>query len=254
MAGTVCWHKEPRMGKFFFKADERVGDKVYLTGAVAHHMLKVLRFRVGEQVVLCDGKCTDYAARLEEIIAKPPSARFALLSKSPPHTEPPINLTLYQGIPKGDKMDWIIEKCIEVGICKIVPVCTSRSVVKIKDAAKRTERYSRIAESAAAQSMRGILPIVTPPLSFGDALASTDSECLHLAAYENERDRSIKSILSTMPPKPISLWIGPEGGFEDNEIKQLTEKNAIPITLGPRILRTETAGIVALSHILCIWG
>jgi len=240
------------MGKIFFRPPERCGDTVHLTGNPAHHLLHVLRMRTGQELTLCDGQGTDFSARLETITAKPSTATFTLLSQYPSGTEPTIPITLYQGLPKGDKMDWIIEKCIEAGVNKIVPVCTARTVVKIKDTAKKAERYARISESAASQSMRGIIPEIAPPKSFADAVAeAATAPCL--VAYENERTRLIKSTISSLPPGPISLWVGPEGGFEESEIGALEEKGAIPISLGPRILRTETAGLVALAQILCLW-
>ena len=241
------------MGKFFFKPEEREGNFVTFAKSAAHHMLSVLRLRIGQEVMLCDGCNTDYLARLEAITDKPMSITFSLLSQSPSNTEPIIPVILYQGLPKGDKMSWIIEKCIEAGIDKIAPVCTARSVAKVKDAAKKSDRYSRIAESAAAQSMRGKLPEISPPKSFDMALMEYNSDELCLVAYENECKRTIKSVIYGMTPKPVSIWVGPEGGFDECEVQELVERGAIPISLGPRILRTETAGLVALTQVLCIW-
>ena len=241
------------MGKFFFKQEEREGQNVTFTGAVAHHMLNVLRFRVGQELVLCDGARTDFCARLESINMNPPRVAFALLSSIPSNTEPAIHVTLYQGLPKGDKMEWIIEKSIEAGASRIIPVSTVRSVVKTSTVCKKKERLNRIAESAAAQSMRGIVPVVSEPQSFVEALAGCNANDLLLAAYEKERNHTIKSALTSLSPKPVSLWVGPEGGFDDCEIHALIKKRAQPISLGPRVLRTETAGIVALAQIFCIW-
>ena len=241
------------MGKFFFRPHEREGQYVKIGGSAAHHMLNVLRFRVGQDIVLCDGECTDYHARLDSIVANPATITFILLSSTPSKSETPMPLTLYQGIPKGDKMEWIIEKCIEAGVSKIIPVYTARTVVASGSAAKKTERYTRIAESAAAQSMRGIVPIVTAPCGFADAIADCNEHDLLLVAYEKEKDRSIRTALEGLPPQPISLWVGPEGGFEEAEITALVEKKAQTVSLGPRILRAETAGLVALAQINCIW-
>jgi len=241
------------MGKYFFKAENHMGSKVIIDDRTAHHMINVLRFRVGQEVLLCDGAGNDYFAILESI-TKPNSLVFEITKIVPSIPEPATVITLYQGIPKGEKMDWIIEKCIEVGVSKIIPVCTSRSVVKIKDAGKKAERYSRIAESAASQSMRGIVPEVTGPLSFEDALNHGNNNDLHLAAYEKEETRTIKSSINNMQPCSVSLWVGPEGGFEEKEVDEIiNKKSALAISLGPRVLRTETAGIVAISQILCLW-
>ena len=241
------------MGKFFFRSDEREGQYVTFAGSTAHHMLNVLRLQPGQNIVLCDGACTDYHARLESVVVKPARVTFFLLSSTPSNTETIVPITLYQGMPKGEKMDWIIEKCVELGVSKIVPVCTARTIVKTSAAAKKAERFARIAESAAGQSMRGIVPEILSPLSFAEALAGCSADDLTLVAYEKEQAHTAKSVLAGLPPRPLSLWIGPEGGFEDGEVQALAEKGGLSISLGPRILRTETAGIVALSQILCIW-
>ena len=251
MAGTAWWP----MGKYFFKQDERHDDYVVLAGQTAHHLINVMRIRIGHEILLCDGMNTDFIAKVRSINEKPPSITLALLSQSPSNSETTFPITLYQGLPKGDKMEWIIEKAIECGACKIVPVCTSRSVPKLSDPhknAKKTDRFSRIAEAAAAQSMRGIIPPVLPNQSFTSALKDANNN-MCLVAYENEHTTTINSALGKLTPKPIAIWIGPEGGFDDSEIQALTNMGAITVSLGPRILRTETAGIVALSQILCVW-
>ena len=243
------------MSKFFFKREALVDGCVAYYDSVAHHMINVLRLQLGEEVILCDGEGTDYKGRVDNIIGKPAAISFTILSSQPSQTEPPFPITLFQGLPKSDKMDWIIEKCIEAGVTKIIPVATARSVAKIKDASSKAQRFARIAESAASQSMRGIIPVVFPPISFNAAIAEISDADLCLVAYEDERERSLKSALTSRSPRPVSLWIGPEGGFENSEIAALQEKkDAIPISLGPRILRTETAGIVAISQILCLWS
>jgi len=241
------------MGKFFFSHDDKHGDKIILTGDAAHHAINVLRIKIGSMATLCDGAGMDYQGIVEELTPKPPCVVFAVLKVSVNHCEPPAPITLYQGIPKGDKMEWIIEKCIEAGVCKIVPVYTSRSLVKPKDLAKKNERYNRIAASAAGQSMRGIIPIVEKPLSFEQALVA-DKCALCIIAYENEVKRSIKATIKNIKPCPLSIWVGPEGGFAPSEVAKLEETlQAQPISLGPRILRTETAGLVAIAQITCIW-
>jgi len=241
------------MGKFFFNAGEIVGGHVAITGQAAHHMLNVLRFRVGERILLCDGASQDYPAILHDISDKPVALTFHLGAPKASHGEPPFHITLYQGIAKGDKMDWIIEKCIEVGACKIVPVITARTVVKVKDASKKAERYARIAESAAGQCMRGAIPKISAPLSLAEALRG-HTATHSLIAYEGESVNTIKSALQNTMPGPISIWVGPEGGFEEQEVNTIKNTlNATPVSLGPRILRTETSGIVAISTILCAW-
>jgi len=241
------------MSKFFFKPSALSDDMVTITGNMAHHILHVLRLRIGQELILCDGKCTDFKAKLLAVTEKPTALTFALLSHTYSDSETIVPITLFQGLPKGDKMDWIIEKCVESGVNKIIPVCTARTVAKVKDSDKKTERFMRISESAAAQSMRGIVPAVSQTRYFSEVLAAYDSNYLHLVAFEKERCHTIKSVINCMQPKPIAIWIGPEGGFEDNEVCALEAKGAIPVSLGPRILRSETAGLVALAQVLCLW-
>ena len=240
------------MGKYFFKQEDRHGDNVILTGNTAHHMRHVMRLDINSEVILCDGNSNDYIAKLDSFTEKPLMLTFKLMAPRPCTSEFLHPITLYQGLPKNDKMNSIIEKCIEVGVTTIVPVCTMRSVVKVKDATKKAERYSKIAESAASQSMRGIIPLVCEPESFDKALKRC-SNTLTLIAYENEREVSIKTVLTKHPPQPISIWIGPEGGFDVTEVIALKNTGAVQISLGPRILRTETAGIVAIAQILNTW-
>ena len=241
------------MNKYFFSNQDRHGDRITLTGQTAHHLINVMRVRAGHEILLCDGANTDFPAKVADVNDKQPSITFTILSQKPSGSETPFPITLYQGLPKGDKMEWIIEKATECGVNRIIPVCTSRSVAKIKDSSKKTERFSRIAQSAAAQSMRGIIPAVLPPQSFTAALGHHHNSNLCLVAYENDLTTTIKSALQGMAPQPVSIWVGPEGGFEDAEIQALKNIGAITVSLGPRILRTETAGLVALAQILCLW-
>jgi len=240
------------MGKFFFKPSDRNGDYVHFIGSPAHHLVKVLRLSIGQEIHLCDGDNTDFTAIVEAVTEKPLMITLSLLSSRPSNTELLYETTLYQGLPKGDKLEWIIEKCIELGVLKIVPTHTSRSIVSIHSAINKIERYKRIAESAASQSMRGVIPIISHPVSFANAIDGNDNN-LHLVAYENEKTHTIKSVLETTAPKPLSLWVGPEGGFTENEIASLVKKGGNLISLGPRILRTETAGMAALAQINAIW-
>ena len=240
------------MGKYFYKPEDRHDKYVTITGNTAHHILHVMRLRIGQETILCDGDSTDYIATVMATNEKPPSIIFQLHSGSSSSAEPEYPITLFQGLPKSDKMDSIIEKCIEVGVTSIIPVCTKRSIVRVKDAAKKLERYSKIAEAAASQSMRGVIPVIQSPIDFTKALQLCKTG-ITLVAYENEREKTIKSALVKHPPQLISLWVGPEGGFDLSEIVALKGTGAIQVSLGPRILRTETAGIVAIAQIMNTW-
>jgi 16S rRNA (uracil1498-N3)-methyltransferase len=167
-------------------------------------------------------------------------------------SEPNIYVTLFQGIPKSDKMDLIVQKCVELGVSKIVPVITERTVVKIdnqKDAIKKTDRWQKIILEAAKQCNRGIVPKIELPVSFEVALKTAAEAELALIPYEKEADNGLRRYLK-QGTKRISVIIGPEGGFTENEIKKAEGLGIMPITLGPRILRTETAGITMLSILM----
>ena len=240
------------MPKYFFAPHQFQDGAIALDGDTAHHLLHVLRLTPGSQLTLCDGAETDYAVTIEHIYPKKPLLICKVDSAAPALTEPETAITLYQGLPKGDKLETIIQKCVELGVHQIIPVATGRSVVKLKADAKKTARYQRIAESAAGQSMRGIVPKVADAISFETALAHMDCEALTLVAYEEEKHLSLKHALTQPACKKINLWIGPEGGFDAEEVDALAKKGACIVTLGKRILRTETAAIAMLAQVLCL--
>jgi len=240
------------MPKYFFDPNQLQGDTITLDCDTAHHLIHVLRVAPGELIVLCDGAETDYFAKIELVNSKKTFVVCKITEHVPCLTEPETRVTLYQGLPKGDKLDIIIQKCVELGIAGIVPVETARSVVRIKKEAKKTVRHQRIAMSAASQSMRGIIPTVGNAVTLKDALLHQNSAHLTLVAYEEET-RSLKSALKEhASPSHINIWVGPEGGFEKEEIVALTSQGAIPVSLGKRILRTETAAISMLAQVLCL--
>ena len=240
------------MAKYFFTPAQKHGDTVVLDGDTAHHLLHVLRMAPGEKLILCDGAETDYAAVIEEAHPKKPQVICTVKQSAPACTEPQIKITLYQGLPKGDKLELIIQKCVELGIYKIVPVATTRSIPRTKADTKKALRYQRIAASAAGQSMRGIVPEVCETVTFANAAANMDCSHLTLVAYEAENEQTLKAVLSHNQNKHINIWIGPEGGFTPEEVLALAEKGANIVTLGRRILRTETAAIAATAQILCL--
>jgi 16S rRNA (uracil1498-N3)-methyltransferase len=169
-------------------------------------------------------------------------------------TEPPVEIILYQGLPKSDKMDYIIQKGVELGLKGIVPVITERTVVKLADKKgeqKKCERWNRISMEAAKQSNRGIIPLVGLPIDFKKAVNAAKDFDISLIPYEKERGNGLKGvILNRIDAKKVSIFIGPEGGFAEKEIEIAIENGIYPVTLGPRILRTETAGIAVLSILM----
>jgi 16S rRNA (uracil1498-N3)-methyltransferase len=213
------------------------------------HINKVLRLIEGEKLEICDGNNKEY---ITEIIAIEKSKIYLeILETREGKTEPNIEVTLFQAIPKSTKMDIIIQKCTEVGIKSIIPIFTERTVVQLKDKKsqeKKVERWQKIANEAAKQCKRGMIPQIGLPITFHDMLQAVTQYDLSVIPYEKEACRGLKKLFAGRKNiKKVAIMIGPEGGFEESEIAQAKEADMIPITLGPRILRTETAGLVTLS-------
>lgn len=216
------------------------------------HIGRVLRLSKEDCIEICDGKNHDYIGKIvslekSEIIVN-------ILEKGLSKTEPPVNITLFQGIPKSAKMDMIIQKCTELGINKIVPVNTERTIVQLKDKkaeGKKIERWQKVADAAAKQCKRGKIPTIDYPISFEEMINEISEYNLKIIPYEQEENTGIKRLLKSKKGyESIAIIIGPEGGFEKSEIKLAKDNGVIPVTLGPRILRTETAGFVALSILM----
>ena len=230
------------MNRFFIEKENITDSAAVLYGDDVKHISSVLRLRIGDEVMLCDGMGTDYRAKIAAVSKA--EAHFDILSSSPALTEPRCSLTLFQGLPKAGKLETIIQKCVELGIIEVVPVAMERSVVRLskKDFGKKLERYQRVAMEASKQSRRGVIPrvggLIEPkeidPAAF-DAL---------LLAYELEGEHSIKAVLDALDSnvRRIGVIIGPEGGISDDEAKLFASLGAQSFSLGLRILRTETAG------------
>lgn len=233
------------MIRFFI---ENISDNNYtLTGEDAHHAIKSLRVKIGENIILCDKNSFEHICKVEKI-----SKDEVLLSaiKSQKNTsESNIKITLYQALPKNDKMDLVVQKSVELGVFKIVPIETSRCISKPseKSISKKIERWQKIAKEAAKQSGRGIIPNISSPLKLDEAISKIKDYDKSLVFYENGGEK-IKNSLKTYD-KNISIFIGPEGGFETEEIDKLKSFGATISTLGTRILRTETASLAAISVI-----
>jgi len=239
------------MPKYFFTPDQKANEVITLSGETAHHLLHVLRISPGEKITLCDGATTDYLVVIEQTNLKKLLVFCRIESSTQNLSEPFTKIMLYQGLPKADKLELIIQKCVELGVSRIIPVAMSRSVVRTKGD-KKTARYQRIAESAAGQSMRGIIPKIDDVIAFESAIKQLDKTHLTLVAYEAEKTCTLKQVPALEKSKNINIWIGPEGGFTNQEIAALTNHGAILITLGKRILRTETAAIATAAQILCL--
>ena len=235
------------MHRFFASRPLIEGSCIRLTGDDVKHITRVLRLAKGDRISICDGEGTDYLCSIEETAKDFVLAN--ILEEIPNENESKIKITLYQGLPKGDKMDYIVQKCVELGVCEIVPVVMKRTVVKVRDGSSKNQRWQRIAEEAAKQSARGIVPVVSECISYKDMLSRL-GESLAILAYENEKKTSLKEVLSKAECDKINIIIGPEGGFEEDEVIKAQEKGAKVVTLGNRILRCETAPVAMVSAVM----
>lgn len=238
------------MPKFF--TDNINDDKIIINSEDVRHIKNVLRFDVGDIVDICDGKGYDYKCEISEI--KDKEITCIIKQKQPAETEPPIKVTLIQGLPKASKMDYIIQKNTELGISEIVPCELTRCVSRIEDkktAEKKVGRWRKIAEEAAKQSGRGIIPEVKNPVGLKEAAEILKKQDIAFVLYECETDQSLKKILTENgSAHSVGFMIGPEGGFDPAEIEYLHECGIQSVGLGKRILRTETAGEAVLSMIM----
>ncbi len=237
------------MQKLF--VDYAFEDKIILDEEQSRHIAKSLRMKKGDMVTVCDGAGTDYGCIIDEITKD--SVTLSVCYKQASSSEPSIKVSLYQGVPKGDKMEDIIQKCVELGIYEITPVLTKRSISRPdeKQAKKKQIRYSKIALEAAQQSGRGIVPEIKEMTSFKNAVESCEADLIILF-YEGG-GKALKSLIND-DIKTVAVFIGPEGGFEKEEVDAVTRKGGINATLGKRILRTQTAPVAALSAIMLLTG
>ena len=236
------------MPRFFI--DGTADGRAYIAGADALHIAKALRMRPGEALTLCDGKGTDFEGVLETVTDRQVTVRITV--SRPSQAEPTLAVTLYQGLPKGDKMDWIVQKAVELGVTAVVPVATRRSVARLEGKAdKKQERWQRIAAEAAGQCGRGMLPSVERPLSWSQALSRLSGEPA-LVFYEGG-GRPLRELV-TPSTRRLSVFVGPEGGFDPEEIDAIRRQGGGVATLGPRILRCETAPLAALTLLMHLSG
>lgn len=240
------------MSRFFVKPEDIQDKYIYLTDKQdLHHMKKVLRMSVGDEMDISDGSAWEYHVEIESLEDK--EAVLLILDKQKFAREPEILVTLYQGIPKASKMEEIIQRCVELGVNSIVPVFMERTVVVDKgNFGKKLDRWQKISDEAVKQCKRGIIPDVQDTVKFKEALPMLAEHDLILFPYENEDNRTIKDCLrevvsSGNKPKTVAIIIGPEGGFADKEAVALDEIGANRVSLGKTILRTETAGPAALA-------
>ncbi|RHV31910.1 16S rRNA (uracil(1498)-N(3))-methyltransferase [Coprococcus sp. OM04-5BH] len=241
------------MNRFFVDDPGAFSDRsVVITGEDVNHVKNVLRLKENDELIVSDGRGRDYHCRISGITNEEVVADICDICDN--FSELSTEITLFQGFPKGDKMELIIQKTVELGVTRIVPVMTKRTVVKLDDkkAKKKTERYNMIAESAAKQSGRGMIPEVTMPVSFAEAVSMAEKLDMNIIPYEEaegvEYSRNI--IKNIKGKKSLGIFIGPEGGFAREEVEKALDAGVSAITLGHRILRTETAGMAVISIIM----
>lgn len=236
----------------FFVSEEQInGENAYIEGSDVNHIVNVLRMKPGEELLISVKGDWDYLCKIDDIETERVNLKVL---ESMEQRELPVNITLLQGIPKSDKLEMIIQKAVELGVSEIIPVKTKRVVVKIdeKKVDTKVNRWNAIAESAAKQSKRSIIPKVHEPMSIDNALEIVKDFGVKLIPYENADgiDKTRKILDSMDKTKDIAVFIGPEGGFEEAEVERIKNSGFEVITLGKRILRTETAGLALLSNIM----
>lgn len=242
------------MHKFFTPKELINGDVAKIIGDDVKHIYKVLRISEGEKVVLNNCEGTEYLAEVTNVSKQ--EVLLEILKKLDLNNESDIKIYLFQGLPKSQKMDLIVQKGTELGITEFIPIITHRVDVKLKGEFKKLDRLNRIALEAAKQSKRSIVPKVIEPLEFEEVLGKIKDLDLFIVPYENAENFGIKTLVNKIRSeekarniKSVGIFVGPEGGIEEEEIEKLKEKGAHIVTLGKRILRTETAGFVATALI-----
>ncbi len=252
------------MNRFFVEERQIVQEKIHLTNKEEiHHLIKVLRAKIGDKVEVSNGNQIEYLCQVYQIDSN--QVELEVIEKRQVKRELPIDIEIFQGMPKQGKLEGIVQKSVELGVHFITPVFMQRSVVtKSEKDEKKIERLNGIALSAAKQSKRGFVPIVKMPINFNEAVERLCDKSLIIFPYEGAETINLKTLLkrknindSTTKEnvsnkeaekiKSIGIIIGPEGGFSKEEVDILVEAGATPVSLGPRILRTETASVYTLS-------
>lgn len=243
------------MTRFFISSDQIKSNTVILKGQDRHHLLNVLRQGPGAEITVLNGKGEEYLVKITEVTAE--QVNGAILKKVERQTEPRVKITLVQSLPKADKFEWILQKNTELGVSRFQPVFTERSAIKLDQSAqtRKLDRWNKIIREAAEQSGRQIIPTLEPIRRWNEVIPGFDGG-LVLLPWEGETNCSLKQVLEGRKEniEQVTIVIGPEGGFSLKEVEEAKARGAIPVTLGPRILRTETAGLVVASALLYHFG
>lgn len=240
------------MYRFFVTPQQTGGESIIITGSDVNHIKNVLRMKKGEHILISDGVEREYECEIVQL--QDDSVEAKILDVFGSAAELPAKITLFQGLPKSDKMEWIIQKAVELGVYEIVPVATKRAIVKLdsKKAKKKIERWNTIALSAAKQAKRGRIPEVKSVMTLKEAYNYAKDFDGCIIPYEDARgmEHSRKVMSSLKEKRRIGIFIGPEGGFEEVEVEEAKMLGIEPVSLGRRILRTETAGMAVLSILM----
>ncbi len=236
--------------RFFVDAGVVAGDRAEIEGVLAHRLATVLRLRSGDEIVLFDGSGEDVRVRLADVTGRRLVAE--VINRGPGPAEPRTKVHLFQSITKGERFEWLIEKATEIGVASVTPLVAARAVVKPASGGTRTERWRRIAVEAAEQCQRSAVPRIGGPAMFDDALR--DAAGIVLLPYEDAGHGapSVVEVLNRRVDEvfalaEVSILIGPEGGYEPVEVERATAAGGEIVTLGERVLRSETAGLVAAT-------
>ncbi len=240
------------MHRFFVTLDCLRGEHVILTGPQANQICDVLRMRSGDKIIVLDDTGYEYTVLLSKVVRQEVSGQVIHKQKS--EAEPKTRITLYQSLLAREKFEFVLQKCTEIGVVSFVPIVTQRSIIRRPDVVKprKMSRWRRIIIEAAEQSCRGRIPRLESHVDFSDAISELDRFDYFLIGEVVSKKSNLREVLKTggTEPREIAVFIGPEGGFTEKEIADICAKGAVTFSLGKRILRTETAAIVASALIL----
>lgn len=241
------------MKKIFLRDNIKSGNQIILNFEESNHLMNALRYRLGDEIIVSDEIAQEYHTIIKEF-----SGGQVLLEikRTSLISENNLKITLIQGLCKGEKMDFIVQKATELGVCEIIPLETMRTIVKLdnKKAEKRVERWQKIALEAAKQCGTSVVPQIRNIIKLTEYAKEMTGRENYLLFWEEEKDRKLKETLDSIKGNKLKLIIGPEGGFDEKEVVVLRENGALPVSLGERILRTETAGIGAISCVMYHYG
>lgn len=238
------------MHKFFVETEQINNNKIKIVNEDYNHIANVLRMKNGDSVLITNKKSQEtFNCKIEKITAN--EVICNIINVENKNVEMNVNVDIFQGLPKADKMEYIIQKCVELGVHKIIPVNMKYCIAKIKDEEKKNIRWNKIAEVAAKQCKRNVIPKIEKSININQLCCELKNYDLVILAYENEENITIKTVLKeNKNAKNIAVIVGPEGGLSADEVLMLKDEGAKVVSLGNRILRTETAPIAALSMIL----